>query len=126
MFTENDTDQIYSIGAGGFVLKKDVDTLNDYFKAQKPLSKLMKDYEFAFDAIYYEMCNHEYGINWQRNWDVCNCFSDEELEYHGDDMSSNEELEFYFKAMKWNKTQKKAFYDAKEKYWNDALENQWF
>lgn len=124
--TENDTDKIYSLGAGGFFLRSDADKVHAYFAAKSPLPKLMKQYAFAKDAIYYEMCNHEYGINWQRNWDVLNCFAEEELPYYEDDYPEDEAIAMYFRDIKWNKTTQKAFWAARKKYFADALKNEWF
>ena len=55
------TEGIYSVGAGGFVLKsksKDLHNLMDKFKEE--LSKHMENKEFAYGAFKYELANHEY------------------------------------------------------------------
>jgi hypothetical protein len=128
--TENDTDKLYRLGdSGAMYLKSDADKINAYFKAQeqKPkLADLMRDYDFAKDAIYYEMCNHEYAINYQRNWDVCNCFADEELPYYGDDYYGKDELNRYFDIMNWGDETRRAWKDAKAQYYKHAEENGWF
>lgn len=79
--TENDTDQIVALGAGGYFLKKDKDIILAYFTKPSELKKLMRNKEFAVDAFEYEMDNHEYAINYQGDWDVCNCFSTKELDF---------------------------------------------
>lgn len=54
-----------------------------YLESEPNWFKLMCDPEFAYEAFRYEMYNHEYPINWQGDWDVCECFnfSGKELEY---------------------------------------------
>ena len=58
---------------GGFYLRSDRDQIFNWIKSDR-LSELMKDPKFAEDAFLYEMNNHEYAINWEGDWDVCNCF----------------------------------------------------
>lgn len=82
--TENDTDKIYKLGNGGFYQKKDAQLIRDYFNKSSGLDELMDDEEFAIDAFEYEMANHEYAINWQGDWDVCDVFSKGELKYGED------------------------------------------
>lgn len=118
--TENDTDKIYSIGCGGFFLRSDAEIIHEYFAEPDELPELMKDYDFAFDAIYYEMGNHEYHINnYQGNWDVCSCFGD--VEYNDWD-----DEEKYFDQLDWSETTRKAYRDAKSKFLYDAAENDWY
>ena len=122
--TENDVDKIYSIGAGGYFLKSDKAIIDEYFNKPDTLSAHMKDYNFAVEAIYYEMCNHEYGINWQKYWDVCNCFSETELPYL-DDNESHPELT-YWDLMGWEEQTRRAYRDAERRYYKDAEANEWF
>lgn len=79
--SEKDTDKLYSIGHGGFYLRKDAGQIREWVKGEGELSQLMNNEEFATEAFEYEMENHEYAINWQRDWDVCNCFCEKECEY---------------------------------------------
>lgn len=52
---------IYSCGAGGFVLKSKSKELHGLMgKFSKQLEECMKDEEFAYDAFRYELANHEY------------------------------------------------------------------
>lgn len=117
--TENDTDQIYALGLGGYYLKKDADAIRDWFNKPNELPELMKDFDFAVGAFYYEMCNHEYGINWQRDWDVCQCFGDCE---YGDGKYGRE----YLKEMGYGDDVCKAYEFAKRKYYREAEKNEWF
>lgn len=106
--TENDTDKIYALGAGGYYLRSDAQIIRDYFNRKDELPDLMADEEFAIDAFEFEMANHEYAINWQGDWDVCSCFANKELAY-GDDktyvdylteMGHPEWIDAYSKAKK--------------------------
>ena len=107
--TENDTDKIVSLGYQGFYLKSDQSVIKEwlYRDSGKELEELMQDEEFAISAYYYEMCNHEYGINYDGVLDVLRCFGKEKLS----DLS-DEQLKYYRKA--------------EEKYYHDAKENEWF
>ena len=107
--TENDTDKIYNLGAGGFYLRTDAPKIRAWFNdnSDEELDKLMQDEEFAVGAYYYEMCNHEYGINYDGDWDVLQCFGKEKLSE-----LDEKRLVYYAKARK--------------QYYKDALENEWF
>ena len=73
--TEKDTDKIYRLSdTGGFYLRKDAEIIRAFYTKPDKLSELMKDEKFAREAFEYEMDNHEYAINWQGDWDVCECF----------------------------------------------------
>lgn len=118
--TVNDIYQISSI-SGAFYLKKDSQAVRDYFEHETGLEECMKDHDFAVSAFYYEMCNHEYGIDYyQRNWDVLNCFSGFELEYRDDDS-----FKYYLEQMghpEWLPWYK----EARVQYYKAAKENEWF
>lgn len=117
--TENDTDKIFSLGAGGYFLKKDKDIIHAYFSKKDELPELMKDPVFAEDAFYYEMCNHEYGINGQGDWDVCSCFGKCEYEY---DKGGKD----YLEEIGYGPDVVKAYKAAERRYYKDAEENEWF
>lgn len=61
--TENDTDKIYSIGAGGYVQKKDAERMNEMFErnTKEHLNYMFTDDEYAYTAFKYELYNHEYA-----------------------------------------------------------------
>lgn len=118
--TMQDTDKIFSIGAGGFALKSDKDAILAFLNKEDPLPELMKDPAFAEDAIRYEMGNHEYHINWQGNWDVLSCFGD--VEY----TNAEDDLEQYFEQLKWEKQTRDAFFSARRKFLEDADRNGWY
>lgn len=108
--TEKDIKKICKLGnTGGFYLKSDAPKIRAWFEANSDdkLDKLMQDEEFAIGAYYYEMCNYEYGINMDGDWDVLRCFGKEKIE----------EL---------NENQLRFYKIARKKYWKDALKNEWF
>lgn len=119
--TEDDTDKIYQLGGtGGFYLRTDADKVRTYFNNPDPLDELMKDYDFAYDAIYCEMGNHEYHINpYQGNWDVCSCFGN--VEYNEAD-DPNE----YFEQLGWESQTIRAYRDARRAFLKAADENGWY
>ena len=107
--------------AGGFCLKKDIDDIHAYFDRDNGLERLMSDRDFAIDAFFYEMCNHEYCYNtYQGNWDVLNCFSDKELTFHNDDSYIR-----YLEEMK-HPEWAEMYEEAKRRYYAAAEEGGWF
>lgn len=115
---ESDTCKICSIGNGGFCLKSDLPLIKAFIDTPDPVIDLMDDDTFAEDAFYYEMCNHEYGINWQADFDVCSCFV---LCEYGEDKDFCDYLEEAGHG-EW----KTAYRQARRKYFADAEENDWF
>lgn len=73
---EEGVKHIYRFGSmGGFYLKKDAEIIRNWVKRENKLPELMKNEKFAIEAFVYEMCNHEYAINYyQGDYDVCSCF----------------------------------------------------
>lgn len=95
-------------GHGDVVKKENVSKVMKTIKRHnKELTEAMKDPEFAYDAFLYEMCNHEYGINWDGDFDVLNCFGmkEEDLDKLG--------LQCVYQT-------------ARRKYFELAYENDWF
>lgn len=63
--TENDTDKVVSIGAGGFCLKETAEKLADYYlHFEKEEEEAFKNDEFLQGAFEYELANHEYIITY--------------------------------------------------------------
>lgn len=108
--TENDTDKIYSLGAGGFYLRSDAEKIRDYFNKPDMLHDLMSDTIFAKEAFLYEMYNHEYSINYQADWDVCGCFGD--CEY-----GSGKSYEEYLSEMGYSAETISAYKAARKEYY---------
>ena len=75
-----------------------------------------KDPEFFKDACLYEMRNHEYGINWQADWDVLTGLGFQ-VRY-----SDGKELD----EAPLTAEQKQAYLAAKAEYYKLAEENEWF
>ena len=116
---EKDCDKLYRTGAGGFYLKSDSQKIQDWIANDK-IDELMNDKDFAVSAFYYEMCNHEYGINYyQGNYDVLSCFYD--VEYNDSD-----DYELYFDELKLNENIRSAYKQARKKYFANAEANDWF
>lgn len=56
---------VVGIGAGGFVLKNDLDLVLDTFKRHsEEMSEALKNDDFLKDALEYELGNHEYIITY--------------------------------------------------------------
>ena len=112
--------KLVALGAGGYCTKADYPIVNA-FLSKDPLKKLMEDYDFAFDAFYYEMGNHEYHINYyQGDWDVCSCFGD--CEWQGEDCSGEQ----YLCDMGYPDETIRAYEDARKKFLKDARDNDWY
>ena len=120
--SKNDLNKIVSIGAGGFVQKKDLNAMHEMFdRHSQELKDLRKNIKEMQEAFFYQMCNHEYGINLQRDYDVLSCFGN--INYHGDNIN---ELEMYFDELGFDDDLRQAYKKASKKYYKLALENEWF
>lgn len=118
--TSKDTDKIYSLSStGGFYLRSDAEKVHEFIHRIDPLPELMKDDDFAESAFYYEMKNHEYHINWQGDWDVCNCFGD--CEYKEQNTYRD-----YLKIIGYSENTVQAFYRARRKFLQDCSDNDWY
>lgn len=115
----DDTDKIYSLGAGGYFKKTDKPLIDAFFNKTDMLPELMQDHDFCEGAVYHEMCNHEYSINWEGDFDVMSCFGN--IEYADD-----KGLIDYANDLGWTDTQIKALSAAYKRYRKDALDNDWF
>ena len=82
----------------------------------------LDNFDYWVDAIYTEMCNHEYGINWQRDYDTLSAFGN--VNWYSEDYNSN--LEKMFNDVGFNKMQREAYIAAKQKYYKIADEKGWF
>ena len=111
--TEKDTDKIYSLGAGGYYLRSDAPLIRAWFSKKDELPELMKNYEFAEDAFFYEMVNTEYGYNSQADYDVCRMFGECEFDYQKDGSQ-------YLKDMGYGEDTIRAYRAAEKKYYKNA------
>ena len=82
--------------------------LRDRLEAAK--EKVDRTYEYLKDGFLYEMFNHEYGINYQRNYDVLSCFGN--IVYS----RSVNDLDDYFEQLGYGETEKLAYRDARKEY----------
>ena len=110
---------VRSIGGGGYCHYDTIPKLEEFINGDR-IDELMKDPEFAEDAIYYEMGNHEYHINtYQGNWDVCSCFGN--VEYNEWDDPAE-----YFKQLGWEQQTIDAYERARKRFLKAAEENGWY
>lgn len=68
--TENNTDKIYSIGAGCFIRKSDSGAFHEIMEryAKECAEALQADltgYGYIYDMFRYELANHEYGYTYE-------------------------------------------------------------
>lgn len=91
-----------------------------HYELYKALSEQMENvkgnYEYQKSAFLSEMFNHEYGINWQADYDVCSVFCPGALVYHGDE---DNELRKYFDQCEFTETQRSAYFDARSEYYQE-------
>lgn len=112
--------KVYRLGnTGGFYLKENADVIRHFFNRPSELPELMKDPAWAEDAFYEEMCNHEYAINWQADWDVCSCFC-------ACEWSEMKTYIDYLHEAGYGEEVIQAYSNAKRKYAHMALANEWF
>lgn len=96
---------VVSIGAGGFVFKEDVTSMNEMFKRHELEKKEFRKSEKALvEEILYEMNNHEYGYT-RDPYDTLMALG----------KSANDFEDYAFRKA-WNKAEKKCFEDFDE--WN--------
>ena len=62
-YSEADTDKIYNMGAGAFIRKEDAPKYKEMAdRHYNELQEALKDPAFLEDALYTELCNHEYVL----------------------------------------------------------------
>lgn len=76
-----------------------------------------ESYEYHKNAFLHEMYNHEYGINWQADYDTLSAFGF--VQYHGD---SENELKLYFDELEFSDIKRRAYLDARKEYFEQAAE----
>lgn len=88
----------------------------------RTLNNAERNREESFDywksAFLYEMFNHEYGINWQADYDVCSCYANCN---NVKDYTDTEEL---FTVCGFNDTQKAAYMAARREYFKKQSEQE--
>lgn len=112
-FAKDDYSKIVQIGNGVFIRKTDRDAYREMVHRHSvEMETFLSDMTNFEDAVYYEMCNHEYGINWQGTYDVLTA------------LGLNCEYENEFDCL--TEQEQAAFLRAKARYNKDAMENEWF
>ena len=77
--------KVTSVGAGGYCYTPKVKEVCAASRGgKKAVIANLGHNDFTRGAFLYEMCNHEYPINWQGDWDVCACFTRKEPIYGED------------------------------------------
>ena len=90
-------EHVVAFGYGGYYLKKDASVIDEYLAKDHgaELRELMEnDLHFAREAFEYEMANHEYPINWEGDFDVCDCFGRIKFDEEKDGIDYLQELGF--------------------------------
>lgn len=120
---ETDTEQVRAIGAGGFYLTRDADTIADYMlratEREDHFRELMNDPAFAEDAFYYEMGNHEYHLNWEGDYDVASCFGSCKYQEGAGGLT-------YLQGMGYPVEVLRAYERARARFLRDAGERGWY
>lgn len=114
----DDTDKILSIGYGCFIRKSDRNSFHEMVSRQSEEMEIaMKDIEFFKSAVLYEMCNHEYGINMQADYDVINSLGFDVEYSDGGELANCTEM---------THEQKVAYLSARKEYFRLAEEKGWY
>ncbi len=118
--SKHDLDQVRSLGYGGYYLKKDELKIKEFLNKPDELKELMEsDEQFAEEAIYFEMANHEYHINWQGDWDVCMCFG-------GCEYGEMKDYNDYLKEMGYSDKVANIYKKARNRFMKDADKKGWY
>ena len=109
--------------SGMFYRKADRDFIHAEFdRIAKEERTFLTDPDRFYQAALYEMQNHEYGINWQGDWDVL-----QSLGFDADSAGPVDELTTAdYCSRLLSEPQAKASKAAKSEYYRLALENEWF
>lgn len=91
------------------------DFITHHIELKKQLEQQKKqmqnDFEYMKQAFLSEMWNHEYGYNWQADYDVLSCFGS--IQYnHYDDMND------YFNQLNFTDDQRRAYREARREYYS--------
>lgn len=99
-----------------FAYMYDAEFVKHHIELQKKVKSAERaaidDYEYQKNAFLSEMYNHEYGINWQADYDTLSAFG--HIGYHDND------LDAYFEELHFTPLQRRAYLDAREQYYKEA------
>lgn len=114
VFQEKVKDMIYNPVA--FSYMSDADFVKHHVELLEVLEKVKAEttnnYEYYKKAFLYEMYNHEYGINWQADYDTLSAFGN--VQYHDGDLNA------YFEELHFNETQRRAYVNARKQYFAET------
>ena len=111
--------------AGGIYLKSEQPLVDEILSKDEEyrdkLHRLMEeDEDFAVDAFYYEMCNHEYFLDYyEGDYNVCECFGNCE---YGDFKDYRD----YLSECEYSEKVAQSFRKAMKKHLKEAEENGWY
>lgn len=114
--TEN---MIFSPVFFAFYNKKDADFVKSGEKLLATLENAEPDKsnsEYWKSAFLREMFNHEYGINWQADFDVCSCFG------NCSSVANIDDLNALFDVCNFSDVQRAAYMDARREYSKQSAE----
>lgn len=115
--TEENCKEHLTTFAGAIVRKSDLAMIQETFaRLDKEKDEAFRDIEFFKDAAVYEMCNHEYSINMQGDWDVINSLG---FTVRYSDGSELDECPM-------SDEQKSAYLEARKEYYRLADEKGWY
>lgn len=77
-------------------------------------AEVADNFEYQKNAFLHEMYNHEYGINWQADYDTLSAFG--RVNWHDTDIKA------YFEELNFTDTQKRAYFAAREQYFAETRE----
>ena len=94
--TAEDTDKIYSLGAGGFIRKSDSKAFEELLdRHKKEMAEFKKNQKELYQGFINELFNHEYGYA-PNDEEILRCFG-----YTESDLEKDSELKkLYYKAVK--------------------------
>lgn len=100
-----------------FAYMPDANFVKHHIELYNTLNKVKEDmsnnYDYLKSAYLYEMHNHEYGINWQADWDTLSAIYGN-IKYHDCN------LQAYFDELNFTDLQKKAYLDARTQYFKET------
>ena len=102
-----------------FYDKKDADFVNSGEELLAMLEKAepeSENAEYWKNAFLREMFNHEYGINWQADFDVCSCFG------NCSSVANIDDLNALFAACNFSDVQRDAYMAARREYSKQSAE----
>lgn len=105
--------KIFNPIALAYYKSSDSDFVNHHKELSNTLEQrkeeMTSNFEFLKNAYLYEMWNHEYGYNWQGDYDVLSCFG--HIRYN-----SNDDLQDYFEQLHFTEVEKSAYFAARKEY----------